>query len=197
MNDDLHVDQIWLDVAIGWRLDQRLDETFRDIIALHERCPFHEVGWNERQELGRLGITRLRRPDRILEEFICRQLTVADELDLAEVDQRPLRDIEPKAAPGDDRVTDVNLGVAVFLVKKPEEKGGVICSRIRQTVLRDEGRAQTLAFDARQAMADGRDFSVSITQPEGLKVVNGKVLSVEMVEGVKPAQWEIVIRASS
>jgi hypothetical protein len=57
--------------------------------------------------------------------------------------------------------------------------------------------AAALAFDARQAMADGRDFSVSITQPEGLKVVNGKVLSVDLVEGVKPAHWEIVIRGAS
>ena len=62
------------------------------------------------------------------------------------MDQRPLRDIEPEMAPGDDRVTDFNLGVAVFLVKKPEEKGGVICSRIRQTVLRDEGQ---LLFELR------------------------------------------------
>ena len=63
-------------------------------------------------------------------------MAVADELDLAEVDQRPFRDVEPKAIPGHDRVTDVHLGVAVFLVEKLEKKSGVICSRGRQAVLR-------------------------------------------------------------
>ena len=53
-----------------------------------------------------------------------------------------------------------------------------------------------LGYDARVAMASGRTFTVSITQPEGPKEVNGKVLSVELLEHLKPIQWEIVLRIS-
>jgi hypothetical protein len=38
------------------------------------------------------------------------------------MDQWPFRDIEPEAVAGEDRVTDLDLGVAVFLVKKPRKK---------------------------------------------------------------------------
>ena len=58
VNDDPRVDQIWPARSVGWRLDHRLDEPFRNVIALHEIGAFLEVGWDERQELCRLGITR-------------------------------------------------------------------------------------------------------------------------------------------
>ena len=54
-----------------------------------------------------------------------------------------------------------------------------------------------LASDARHAMAARRSFTVALTGPDGLKEVTGKVLSVELVEGVEPAQWETVIRLSA
>ena len=48
-----------------------------------------------------------------------------------------------------------------------------------------------LGYDARLAMAAGRTFTVSIPHPEGLKEINGKVLSVDLVKGEKPALWQI------
>lgn len=43
-------------------------------------------------------------------------------------------------------------------------------------------------------MAAGRDFIVNLTAQDGLKKVSGMVLSVDLVEGTKPTQWEIVMR---
>jgi hypothetical protein len=54
----------------------------------------------------------------------------------------------------------------------------------------------TLAYDARQAMDAGRDFIVTLTPPEGLKEVTGKVLSIDLVKGAEPLRYEIVMRDS-
>jgi len=53
-----------------------------------------------------------------------------------------------------------------------------------------------LASEALKAMAAGREFTVCLAEPDGLKGVTGRVLRVELVKGAKPAQWEIVMRAS-
>ena len=39
VNHDPRVDQIGLDIAIGRRFDRRLDETLRNVIALHKIDP--------------------------------------------------------------------------------------------------------------------------------------------------------------
>ena len=39
-----------------------------------------------------------------------------------------------------------------------------------------------LAYDARQALDVGRDFTVTLTPAEGTKEMDGKVLSVELLE---------------
>jgi hypothetical protein len=54
-----------------------------------------------------------------------------------------------------------------------------------------------LAYDARQAMDAGRDFTVTLTPPEGVKEVTGKVLSVDLLKDAKPLRYEIVMRISS
>ena len=51
-------------------------------------------------------------------------------------------------------------------------------------------------YDARVAMKAGLNLTVSLSQPEGSKEMEGKVLSVELLEHVKPIQWEIVMRAT-
>jgi hypothetical protein len=51
-----------------------------------------------------------------------------------------------------------------------------------------------LTSEARKAMTFGREFTVCLTAPDGLKEVTGKVMSVEMVEGAHPTHWEIVMR---
>ena len=56
--------------------------------------------------------------------------------------------------------------------------------------------AGLLAYDARQAMDAGRDFTVCLTPPEGIKEVTGKVLSVELIKLVKPLKYEIVMHVS-
>jgi hypothetical protein len=53
-----------------------------------------------------------------------------------------------------------------------------------------------LASEALKAMAARREFTVCLAEPDGVKAVTGKVLRVEFVKGAKPAQWEIVMRAS-
>ena len=52
-----------------------------------------------------------------------------------------------------------------------------------------------LSHEARHAMAAGRNLSVCLASEA--KEVTGKVLSVTQVDGVDPAQWEIVIRLSA
>jgi hypothetical protein len=53
-----------------------------------------------------------------------------------------------------------------------------------------------LGSEARQAMIVGKELTVTLMEPGGLKDVTGKVLSVELVKGAKPAQWEIVIKVA-
>ena len=53
-----------------------------------------------------------------------------------------------------------------------------------------------LGYDARKALAADQDLTVSISPPEGTRVLKGKVVSVELLEHMKPLQWEIVIRVS-
>jgi hypothetical protein len=53
-----------------------------------------------------------------------------------------------------------------------------------------------LGSEACQALATGRNFTVSLSTPDGLREITGKVLSVEPVDHVKPAQWEIVLRVT-
>ena len=55
--------------------------------------------------------------------------------------------------------------------------------------------AQHLSHEARHAMAAGRNLSVCLAS--AAKEVTGKVLSVTLVDGATPAQWEIVIRLSA
>ena len=43
-------------------------------------------------------------------------------------------------------------------------------------------------------MTAGREFAVCLTPPEGVQEVKGNVMSVALAEGVKPAQWEVVMR---
>ena len=52
-----------------------------------------------------------------------------------------------------------------------------------------------LSYEARSAMASGRNLTVSLAAER--KDVNGKVLSVTPVDGATPAQWDIVIRLSA
>jgi len=54
-----------------------------------------------------------------------------------------------------------------------------------------------LGYDARKAMKAEQDLTVSISPPEGSREMKGKVLSVELLEHVKPLQYEIVMRISS
>lgn len=54
-----------------------------------------------------------------------------------------------------------------------------------------------LAYDARQAMDAGRDFTVTLTPPEGVRDVTAKVFSVELVKGARPLRYEIVMRVSA
>ena len=42
-------------------------------------------------------------------------------------------------------------------------------------------------------MAAGRNFTINLTAQDGLREVTGKVLSVDVVEDAKPAQWEIAV----
>ena len=53
-----------------------------------------------------------------------------------------------------------------------------------------------LGYYARQAMDAGRNFSITLTPPEGVKEFTGKVLSVELVKGAKPLRYEIIMRAT-
>lgn len=53
------------------------------------------------------------------------------------------------------------------------------------------------AYDARHAKEAGRDFTVCVSESDGLKEMTGKVVSIDLVPGVKPAKWEIVMRVSS
>jgi hypothetical protein len=52
-----------------------------------------------------------------------------------------------------------------------------------------------LASEALKALAADREFTVCVAESNGLTGVTGKVLSVELVMGAMPAQWEIVMRA--
>ncbi len=54
-----------------------------------------------------------------------------------------------------------------------------------------------LGYDARVAMAAGRNLTVTVKEPEGTKKIEGKVLTVELLEHVKPMQWEIIMRIST
>ena len=54
-----------------------------------------------------------------------------------------------------------------------------------------------LGYDARKAMAAGQDLTVSISRPEATRELTGKVVNVELLEQMKPLQWEIVIRVSA
>jgi len=53
-----------------------------------------------------------------------------------------------------------------------------------------------LALDARLAMSAGTDFAVLLSEIEGFKDANGRVLSIELVAGVKPALWEIMMQVT-
>ena len=53
-----------------------------------------------------------------------------------------------------------------------------------------------LARDARQAMSVGTDFAVLLSEVEDFKDASGHVLSIELVAGVKPALWEIVMQVT-
>jgi hypothetical protein len=49
-----------------------------------------------------------------------------------------------------------------------------------------------LAQEALQAKSASRDFTVRLASTN--RAVTGKVLNVELIESVEPAQWEIVMR---
>lgn len=51
-----------------------------------------------------------------------------------------------------------------------------------------------LADDARTALKAGRGLAVSVTLPGGIRELEGKVLSVGLLEHGRPVQWEIVIQ---
>ncbi len=55
--------------------------------------------------------------------------------------------------------------------------------------------APLVCHEVRQAMAAGRN--VTVRPSSAGKEMHGKVLSVELVPGVSPAQWNVVIRLSS
>jgi hypothetical protein len=58
-------------------------------------------------------------------------------------------------------------------------------------------RAEHLTFyDARLAKEAGRDFTIHLSGPDGLQAFAGKVLSSKLVEGTKPARWEITMRVT-
>jgi hypothetical protein len=50
-----------------------------------------------------------------------------------------------------------------------------------------------LAQEARQAMTSRRNFTVWLLRPEN-REMTGKVVSVELLAGIKPTQLEIVMR---
>ena len=50
-----------------------------------------------------------------------------------------------------------------------------------------------LGADAKQAMAAGRDFTVTVSEANGLKDLTGKVQSVELVE---KHTWEVVMKVT-
>jgi hypothetical protein len=54
-----------------------------------------------------------------------------------------------------------------------------------------------LGSDARQAMTSGRTLTISLTTPEGIRGVTGKVLSVELIKGTPPTAWEIVMKVAT
>jgi len=51
-----------------------------------------------------------------------------------------------------------------------------------------------LGSEARHAMAKGRTLTVSVTTPEGVKDLAGKVVSVDLIKATPPTEWEIVMR---
>lgn len=53
-----------------------------------------------------------------------------------------------------------------------------------------------LGYDARVAMKSGTNLTVSISPPEGVREMTGKVRSVELLEHMTPLQWEIVMLVS-
>ena len=55
--------------------------------------------------------------------------------------------------------------------------------------------APLVCHEVRNAMAAGRTLTLRLARAG--KEVRGKVLSVELVPGVTPAQWNVVIRLSS
>jgi hypothetical protein len=50
-----------------------------------------------------------------------------------------------------------------------------------------------LAQEAQQAKAAGRDFTVCLMSADPVHDETGKVVSVELVEGVKPSQWQVIM----
>src|SRR4029453_10138267 len=54
-----------------------------------------------------------------------------------------------------------------------------------------------LSSHARHAITTERTFAVSLTTPDGLQQMAGKVLSVDLVEGAKPTAWEIIMKMTT
>jgi hypothetical protein len=54
----------------------------------------------------------------------------------------------------------------------------------------------TLVYEARKAMDAGCEFAVHVTSPETSREVKGKVLSIALVKGANPVQYEIIMRDS-
>jgi hypothetical protein len=52
---------------------------------------------------------------------------------------------------------------------------------------------QQTTYYAQQARDADADFTVCLSGRDGLKEMTGKILSVELIKGMKPAQWEITI----
>ena len=51
-----------------------------------------------------------------------------------------------------------------------------------------------LVSDARRAKETNADFTVTLSQPEGLKMVTGRVSSIDVVPGIaRPQYWEVTM----
>ena len=51
-------------------------------------------------------------------------------------------------------------------------------------------------YAAREFPFIGSDFAVNVTSPESSREVKGKVLSIALVKGANPVQYEIIMRDS-
>src|ERR1700680_781883 len=141
MDRNRHVDPVrFIMKRVARLIDNGVEETFRDIQAMHQLRSFLNIGCDEWNMSLQLRITLAGRADGKIEQLVGGLTRIPLESDRAEIHERTFVDLEPQPIAILDLIVNARFREAVLAIKNFDEKRQIVRPGRSQAVTVDRGQ---------------------------------------------------------